>query len=115
MTVDTEEVRPDTEGRLRPRSVTVKAPRVDTGKIGHGSPPRRVLLVDSARTVTRLPWCPRTMLLWAVKCEFVVREEAVDLSSDVALETSHRLLLGQAFRSCVDRCIRWFEGHRPCG
>ena len=37
------------------------------------------------------------MLLWAVKPKFVVRKEAVDLSGDVALETSHGFLLWSAF------------------
>ena len=36
------------------------------------------------------------MLLWAVKPHFLVRQEAVDLSDDVALEAAHRLFLGQA-------------------
>ena len=37
------------------------------------------------------------MLLWAVKPQFLMREEAEHLSSDVALEAAHRLLLGQSF------------------
>jgi hypothetical protein len=37
------------------------------------------------------------MLLWGVNPQSLVREESVDLSSDVALETSDRLLLGQPF------------------
>ena len=35
------------------------------------------------------------MLLLAVKPQFLVRQEAENLSSDVALEASHRFLLGQ--------------------
>jgi hypothetical protein len=33
------------------------------------------------------------MLLWVVNPQFVVREKAVDLTGDIALETSHRFLL----------------------
>ena len=47
--------------------------------------------------------CSETMLLWVVNPQFVVREKAVDLTGDIALETSHRFLLCLAFaHSSVD-------------
>ena len=43
------------------------------------------------------------MLLWGVNPQSLVRQESVDLSSDVALETSNRFLLGESFlRSPID-------------
>ena len=59
--------------------------------------------------------CLLTMLLWGVNPQSLVREESVDFSSDVALETSNSFLLGQSFLG-ASIYVRGGAGvNRPCG